>query len=76
MCRKWREIAKMTLEDEAGLPNDALMHPQSRHGSRRRRRSFWQNSRFKYIVLFMIIVALLVAGLMILMTSPSFVKPR
>lgn len=76
MNRKWRKIAKMTLEVETGLPNDSLMHPQSRHGSRRRRRSFWQNSRFIYIVLFMIIIALLVAGLMVLMTSSSFVKPR
>lgn len=52
------------------------MHPQSHRGGRRRRRSFWQNPRFFYIAVFTIFVMLLVAGLIYLITSPDFVKPR
>lgn len=68
--------AKMALEARTGLLNDAFMPPQPHRSGRRRRSFFRQNPRFIYIVFFMIVIALLVAGLMVLLTSPSFVKPR
>lgn len=66
----------MALEAGTGLLNDALMPPQPHRSGRKRRRFLRHNRQFKFIVFFMIILALLVAGLMVLLTSPSFVKPR
>jgi Trk-type K+ transport system membrane component len=66
----------MALEDRSGLLNDALMPPQSHRSGRRWRRFLRHNPQFKFILFFVVIIILLVAGLMVLITSPDFVKPR
>jgi len=66
----------MALEDRPGLRNDARMPPQPHRSGSKWRRFLRHNPQFKFILFFIVIIVLLVAGLMVLITSPDFVKPR
>ena len=52
------------------------MNPQPHRGGRKWKRFVRHNRQYLFVIFFMVIVVILVAGLFYVITSSQFVKPR